>query len=306
MNKNIYYSLCLLMANTLSYAQENISFEENEGYTLGTINEQNDWEVTEGQDGFLTNQIITNEKASQGIYSFKNGHQSEYNSQWMAIFGASKTFETPYNYDQFSISYDVYVTQRNGADFEFNLYGINSANEFVPVVGIGMENRGYIYITTSADYDFGYADAGENWPINEWNNIKIEVNSNEIKYFLNNTLIYTTPNFSQVDIKGLTLLHNNYGGNAFYDNFKINEIELTTSEIIKNDIAIYPNPVNNQLFINTVEHIKTIEIYNILGQLEASSHNLKEINTTTLNSGNYIAKITFKDGKTMTRKFIKK
>ena len=304
--KNIYYSICLLMAHSFTNAQQNFSFETSEGYTLGTINNQNGWEVTEGRDGFLTNQIITNERASEGIYSFKNGYQSEYNPQWTAIFGGSKAFETPYSYNEFTISYDVYVTQRNGADFDFNLYGINDNEEYVPIVGIGMENRGYIYIVKNTDYEFEYADAGENWPINQWNNVKVEVNSTEIKYYLNNNLIHTTPNYSQVEIIGLTLLHNNYGGNAYYDNFKINETSMNTSEVVNGNVSLYPNPVQNNSFVSTTDQIQTIEIYNVLGQLEASSNNLKEINTNNLKAGNYIAKIIFKDGKTLTRKFIKK
>lgn len=304
--KKIYYALCLIAAQTFAHAQENISFEANEGYTLGTLNAQNGWEVTEGSDGFLNNQIITDQRASNGIYSFKNGHQEEYGPRWMAIFGASKSFETPYDFTQFTISYDVYVTQRNGADFEFNLYGINADNEYVPVVGIGMENRGYIYITKNTDYEYDYADAGMNWPINAWNNIKIEVNSEEINYYLNNTLIYTTPNFSQANIEGLTLLHNNDGGEAFYDNFKINETILNTSDVVKHNASIYPNPLKENLFVNTTEQIKTIEIYNVLGQLEASVNHVKEMNTSALKAGNYVVKITFNDGKTMTRKMIKK
>ena len=91
--KYIYYTLCLLAAHTFTNAQETISFVAYEGFTLGTLNEQNGWEVTEGRNGFLTNQIVTDENASHGTYSFKNGDQSEYDPQWMVIFGGSKAFE---------------------------------------------------------------------------------------------------------------------------------------------------------------------------------------------------------------------
>jgi len=307
MNKKFYFACAVAFAlASTTYAQETISFETNEGYIIGSLNEQNGWEVTEGYNGFLTNQIITDERASDGILSFKNGHQSEYNPQWLPIFGSSKAFETPYSYQEFTISYDVYISQRNGADFEFNLYGINANEEYVPVVGIGMENRGYIYITKNTDYEFEYADAGENWPLNAWNSIRIEVNANQINYYLNGTLIHTTPNFTQTEIKGLTILHNNYGGDAFYDNFKINEVEMNTSELAIHEASIYPNPVKENLFVHTIEEVQTVEIYNGLGQLEMISKGLKSVDTNVLKPGNYIAKITFKDGKTMTKKFIKK
>lgn len=305
MNKKLYL-LALAFSASFTNAQTQISFEETEGFTLGTINTQNNWEVTEGRNGFLSNQIITNARASEGSYSFLNGHQTEYDEQWFPIFGASKAFETPYNDDNFTISYDVYVTQRNGADFEFSLYGINENQEYVPVVGIGMENRGYIYITKNTDYEFDYADAGMNWPINAWNNVKVEVNATQINYYLNNNLIHTTPNYAQQEIKGLTLLHNNYGGSAYYDNFRINEETLNVSAVKKDKVEIYPNPVIDKLFIDTTDQIKNIEIYSILGQLEQSSTTLKELNTSKLKSGNYVVKIIFTNGKTMTKKFIKK
>lgn len=62
----------LFFLSFIGFSQQTISFEENEGFSLGNLNNQNDWEVTEGSDGVLTNQVISNEHASDGSYSFKN------------------------------------------------------------------------------------------------------------------------------------------------------------------------------------------------------------------------------------------
>lgn len=294
------------MVQSLIFGQENISFEETEGYTLGTLNTQNGWEITDDNEGgYISNQIVTNEQASSGLNSFKNGHQDEYDYQWFPIFGASKTFDTPYNFNDFTISYDVFLTNRNGSDFEFNLYGIDADNNYIPVVGIGMENRGYVYITTSVNYEFEYADAAANYALNTWHNVKIVVSDTEIKYFFNNQLVYTTDNFSQVEIKGLTMLHNNYGGNAYYDNFKINQEELSTSDIKTSQLVITPNPVNEQLNVAFNESILSIEIVDLLGRKVAKT-NETTINLNHLAKGNYIAKITLKNGEIISRKFIKK
>lgn len=43
MNKNFYYSLDLLLAQIFVFGQDNISFEQAEGYTLGSLNTQNGW-----------------------------------------------------------------------------------------------------------------------------------------------------------------------------------------------------------------------------------------------------------------------
>ncbi len=304
MNKKIHFLFGLLMAQSLVFGQENISFEQTEGYTLGTLNTQNGWEITDNSGEFLTNQIVTNEQASDGVYAFKNGHQTEYSAQWFPIFGASKTFVSPYQYNNFTISYDVFITQRNGADFEFNLFGIDANNTFVPVAGIGLENRGYVYVTTSVDYDFEYADAAANYALNTWHNIKIEVNTDQIKYYFNHQLIYTTTNFSQTEIKGLTMLHNNYGGNAYYDNFKINEEILATTDLGYNQLVLTPNPVKEQLNIKFNADIKTIEIIDLTGKIVAINKQ-STINLKHLSKGSYLAKITLKDGNIITRKFIK-
>ncbi|MBK9213819.1 MAG: T9SS type A sorting domain-containing protein [Saprospiraceae bacterium] len=67
--------------------------------------------------------------------------------------------------------------------------------------------------------------------------------------------------------------------------------------ITANDkIAIYPNPVSNTLYINTLDNvikIKKIAIYNILGEMLISRDGSEnEINTQSLPSGNYIIQVT--------------
>lgn len=55
----------------MAWSQQTISFETSEGYALGDLNGQNGWTVTESSDGFITNQVITDEKSKDGNYSFK-------------------------------------------------------------------------------------------------------------------------------------------------------------------------------------------------------------------------------------------
>ena len=67
--------------------------------------------------------------------------------------------------------------------------------------------------------------------------------------------------------------------------------------ITANDkIAIFPNPVSNTLYINTLDNaikIKKIAIYNILGEMLISRDGSEnEINTQSLPSGNYIIQVT--------------
>ncbi len=307
--KNIY-TLLIVAATAMANAQQTISFEANEGFQLGNLHNQNGWEVTEGKTGIITNQLITDEQASEGKYSFKNGNQDDFDPQWFPIFGSSKTFDTPLNYKDFTISFDAYVNKRMGADFEFSLFTINpTTNEFYPVAGFGLENRGEFYITTSTEYDFTYADLAKDWKINQWHHFDIKVSENEIKYYMNGLLIYTGENFTQLDVHGFTILHNNYGGDAYYDNFKINAPKLGITEIETNNLQLYPNPVKDYLTIqgDFREQIASIELINSIGQLVfQTKNNLDKISTNQLQAGIYFAKIKLKNGQVIQRKIIKK
>ena len=305
------YTLLFIASTTIIQAQQAYSFETSEGFVLGNLNQQNNWEVSKDGDGkIINNQIVTNELASDGTNSFKNGNQADYKEQWFPIMGATKVFDTPIDYKNFTITFDAYVTKRNGADFEFTLYTVNTeTDEFYPVAGFGMENRGYLYITKDINYGFDYADDAKDWPINKWNNFKIEVSENEIKYYLNSKLVYTGNNFTKANINGFTMLHNNYGGDAYYDNFKITTENLAINTVNKKELKIYPNPIKDYLAVDTSfqNQIASIEIINTLGQVVLKENNVtNRIDTDKLQAGVYVAKIILKDGKVINRKIIKK
>lgn len=295
----------MALTSSLTFAQQTISFETTEGFQLGTLNTQNGWEVTEGTDGFITNQVITNEHASNGTYSFKNGDEPGFDFQWFPIFGASKTFETPLDHTNLTVSYDVKATALNGSDFEFVLYSIDANDEFVPVAGVGIENRGFIYLIKDADYDFDYAEA--EWTPNEWVNIKIEISATEIKYYVDNVLQSTIANFTQLDVLGVNMLHNNYGNDAYYDNLVITNSDLGTTPFGQNSLAVYPNPakdvVSLALPINT--EVKEVVVYNVTGQEVLRTNQTENISISELATGTYFLKATTTNGASLTKKILK-
>lgn len=295
----------LMLASSLTFAQQTISFETAEGFALGTLNAQNKWEITEGSDGFLENQVITDEKASEGKFSFKNAYEPDFDSQWFPIFGASKTFDDPADYKNFSITYDVQVTEKLGADFEFTLFAIDENEEFVPVAGVGIENRGMIYLTTSIDYDFDYAEA--TWEPNTWIKVKIEVSADDVKYYVNGDLQKTITNFTKLNIVGLNMLHNNYGGTAYYDNIVITGGNLSTKPFVQNAVSVYPNPAINNISLNIPagKEIAKATIYNIAGQKVLSTTQNQNIDISNLAKGAYFVKTTTTTGEQFTAKIIK-
>lgn len=305
MKKNyILSSLASLLLSGFAFAQTQISFESSEGFTLTSIHTQNAWEVSEGSDGVLQNQIISDEQASDRSFSFKNSHEDAFGSQWLPIFGAAKAFDTPRDYKDLVISYDIYITEKNGADFEFTAYA-EGQEVFSPVAGIGLENRGYIYVIVDENYGTEYTDESIAWNINTWHNIKIEITENNIKYYLDNNLIYTGNNFTQLDVYGINMLHNNYGGSAYYDNINIEEGTLNTQQNKLDSFSFYPNPAKDYIHITSAGNsIENVKVFSITGKEIINSVHKSFINTSALNKGTYLLEVT-QNGNTTRKLFIK-
>ncbi len=91
-------------------------------------------------------------------------------------------------------------------------------------------------------------------------------------------------------------------GGGFKLVYRIGETAVESFEI--GNISVYPNPANDILTIEG-ENIAGIQIYDILGRklIEQNTCDYTTfINTSNLNTGNYIAKIITTDGNSMTKK----
>ncbi len=304
--KNLYFLAAALFCSTIS-AQNQISFETSEGYELGSIKGQNSWQITEDGDGnFVENQLVSGEKFTSGIYSFKNGYTDAYGAQMFPIIGAQKEFDQPVDFNESTISFDVLVTENDASNFEMAAYGINADDEYVPVFDLAFDYSGTLQVITSIDYDM--EDTGIEWQPNQWYKVMVKVSTNEIKYFIDGTLIYTTPNFTQINLDGINFLHDNYAGDAYIDNIKINEVEMSVNNVKKESLKIYPNPVKSSMNFNLPngEAVSAIRIHNIAGQtvldrkLSAAAINLEHVK-----AGAYIITVTTNKGTSYSSKFIK-
>ena len=308
MIKNYTIAFMLLLTGGV-FSQETISFETSESYTLGTLNNQNGWEVSvDSDDVFLQNQVVSDEDASDGTYAFKNSYESSFGAQFLPIFGAAKNFDSPKSFEDFTFSYDVMVTEKDGADFEVTLFGIDINDDFVPVAGIALENRGNIYTIDDIYYNAFFIEDAE-WEPNTWLTIKIEVTATELKYYLNDVLAHTRSNFTSVDIVGFNMLHNNYGGDAFYDNFSFESGTLGVDDFADaSALRIYPNPVADELQIKGIqnEQIAQLSVYNLNGQKLMESTSVDVLDVSALVSGVYMLNVVTTDGKMHTEKLLKK
>lgn len=101
-------------------------------------------------------------------------------------------------------------------------------------------------------------------------------------------------------------------GNVLQGNFCQVEItadgQLGTSSVkINSDLNIYPNPVKDMLNLKSDKEFTSYSVYNMAGQMVASEKiSSKSLNVSQLPIGNYVIKLTDKNGNVESAPFIKK
>lgn len=84
---------------------------------------------------------------------------------------------------------------------------------------------------------------------------------------------------------------------------------LGINDVAKSDFNYYPNPVTNTLTIDSQKNIKSVAIFNLVGQNvqnKSLNTNKTELNLSTLSSGVYLVKTILENGQIETFKIIKK
>ncbi|MCL2413780.1 MAG: chitobiase/beta-hexosaminidase C-terminal domain-containing protein [Bacteroidales bacterium] len=77
-------------------------------------------------------------------------------------------------------------------------------------------------------------------------------------------------------------------------------------EELENSVVLFPNPVQDELFIETTETISAVRIYNLSGQLVVQQHgNVNSVDVSALPQGTYIVRIVFDSGIILSRTIVK-
>lgn len=86
----------------------------------------------------------------------------------------------------------------------------------------------------------------------------------------------------------------------------LNGTFLGTDGFTINSVALYPNPVKNNIFIESKENVAAGTIYNIAGQLiRKVVFTDNKVSVDDLAAGMYVLKLQFENGNTATKKFTK-
>lgn len=302
-----YYQIAFLLSSLCIFAQQTISFEPIEGFSVGDINGQAGWisTPTGGVPENVTHQTINSDKASDGNRSLRILKENTYGTQNDPVIGGFYNLSTPLAYNNFSVSFDINMSQLNGSDFGFQ--GVNNTDdEFV--VRLDFEKTGWIKVLDMLSGIENLISTPSSWLPNTWYRLKVVGSATDVRYYLNNILIYTGSAVNSLNINQLRFVHNNSLGSAYIDNIKINsEAALSVKDAVKNDIklSIYPNPATDIVKITTPNKIKHVEVYNMSGKREDATFNGDQVNVSRLADGVYLLNVET-EGRNFTEKFIKK
>lgn len=301
-----YYSIAILLLSACVFAQQAVSFEFNEGFNAGNIHGQAGWisTPTGGVPANVTHQTISVDKASDGSSSLKIVKETTYGTQSDPIIGGFYNLPTPLAYNNFSVSFDINMSQLNGSDFGFQ--GVNNVDDQL-VVRLDFDKTGLLKILNTVSGTQDLISIPSAWLPNIWYRVKVIGTATDVRYYLNNVLIYTGTAASSLNIDQLRFVHNNASGAAYIDNIKVNSellvLGIKDAKVTPKEVSVYPNPANDFIQINSPGTVKSIEIYDESGKLIKTETNGNRIDVKGLLAGVYMVNIKT-EGRNFTEKVI--
>ena len=306
--KKILLSVAFVVATiTGANAQQTISFEASEGFTLGDINGQNGWVVTgDGAGGFISNQNVTSDLASEGTQALKIAVDSNFDTQSNPVMGAFYNYSTPVEFETAVISFDIYIVDEidNSSDYRFGTVNL-TAGYFTTILHFSYDGE----VLALSDEVFTITDF--TWAPETWYNVRVETTASDVSYYIDDVLIHQGVQINNQlnDIEQVRFVHDNWSGvdgYAIIDNFKTNDEVASTGNFTSSTFSVYPNPVKDVLNISNSMNaeINTVIVTDINGRTVKQFGSVSQINVSDLNAGVYFVNINSNEGST-TKKIVK-
>lgn len=302
--------LFTFLAFQIGNAQQTISFETSEGYSAGNINAQQGWVTTgDGAGGFIANQIISAESATDGSNSLKITQETAFAGQANPIVGAFYNYTTAVPGASAVFSADMNISQQdaNSSDYIFGL--VNTvAGSFRTYIRFTFEGD-IVVLVLDAMGAVILDDTNADWIPNTWFNVKIEMTGSNVSFSIDNVVIYTGLLATVGDVNQVRFAHDNFQGFAYVDNFRTNnEPTAGVDEFGSNVFTHFYDKNTDLLTINSSTlAFDNIQMFNILGQEvmnKGLSQTSESLSLAQLQDGVYIAKVTI-EGQVQTVKFLK-
>lgn len=296
MKKFLLASAAALFSLTFN-AQTKISFEQSEGYTLGSVNGQNGWsswgEVPAGE--------VTTLLPTDGVWSLQISGTGTYEN-----YGGFEKEVT--SYPKTELSFDVNIDETDASDFIFATY--NNSDDYYYVSRFLFSFDGSISVYTGE----GTSEEVGTWSASTTYKCKavLDFAASTINYFIDDVEVASGVLSAEgTPFTSFTILDNvtdNYESTtATVDNIQIKDLATAAvSDVRLSDaVSIYPNPTTEMLNVSTKYNVQNINVFDVSGKTILSVKDGKTVNVSALEPGIYVAKIQTEQG-SITKKFIKK
>ena len=291
------------LLSVLSVNAQVISFETSEGYVLGDINGQNNWEVSMDADGeFMQNQVISDEFSSVGDYSFKIVQEPDYPGNLDPIIGGYYNYDEVVTTTESSFSADVYISSEQGMTGLSFLFGLVDTTEerYRTYVNFLYDGSMQGLVQSSISGMIERVDLGTTWESDTWHNIKIETDAEVVKYYFNDEVVHVGELPSTGNIDQVRFIHDNYEGAVYIDNFITNDTQLSIDNFEVQGFSHFYDSNTQILNLKSQDaHFSGITAFNVLGQ-EVLNQKLvgqtETLNMSGLVNGVYVVKVNFDGG----------
>jgi len=307
--------LATLMLGTLTgiNAQETISFETSEGYSLGVLSGQNGWIVTDDGDADapnVANVVISNELGTNAIKL--TGIISD------DIFDVhvSKMI-TPGNV--FSITQKFYAAGRD-VDFGSDMVLGTSAmvdGELVQTSGIDFDYEGHIQILTSYNEPFdayGYSYVAlpvRNFNADTWYTVKetFNISANTVDYYVNDVLVGSGVLY-RGGVDAVTYIYDALTTSLFIDDIAVTAQTAGLNKTTAAKFSVSPNPATTVINVTNSSNalVNRISVTDLNGRIVKTSHYTgianAQVDVADLATGVYMLNITSDKG-SVTKKIVK-
>ena len=316
MIKKLLFAATAFVAISMSAnAQEVISFEESEGYSLGDVTGQNEWQTNlvalpDNPNNPTINVVgsLANEGENSLYFEGTNYPYSDTEGNPFYVAALSPIFEVPSS-DVFNVSFDIRVTDKlPSADFasDITIY-TQSVGENKLTSGLYFSYEGDLGVLESEGWQLAGTYDNETWYTVK---ISYDFGAGSVYYYLNDNLVFEGTTWSEATtVDNLYFDYDNYGTGFYIDNIKI-ETDASTENFAKLGLNVFPNPVSDVMNITSPEaNIQAVTITDLNGRT-VKSINFNNVAETTVDasdlaSGVYLMNITA-NGTVATHKIVKK
>jgi hypothetical protein len=311
--KTLLFAFIAFGAHLTVNAQNTISFEESEGYTLGTLSGQNGWIVTDGGDANapnVTNVVVSNELGTN-VMRFPITTSDDPSELW-----ASKLISPGTN--TFSITQKVYAEGRdadvNGSDMVIGSSALVNG-ERVLTSGIDFSYDGKKYLLssyTATDHLYHFQTEVGDYDANTWYIVKLifDLNANTVTYYVNDQNVGSTGLFMGGGVDAITYKHDALTTSHYIDDITVTPGTAGLNNQAVASFTVSPNPSSSIINIESSNNaiVNSIAVTDLNGRVvksvEFAGVSKSQVNVTDLSAGIYMLNISSDKGVT-TKKIIK-